>query len=214
MDRSRVAIVIPALNESLTIASVVEAVSQYGTAIVVDDGSTDGTALLALRAGALVVSHKKNRGYDAALNTGFEKAATSGMGIIITMDADGQHDPSLIQRFIDAIDSGADVVAGIRNRRQRMAEHIFAWYTRLRFDLRDPLCGMKAYRIDVYTKLGYFDSYGSVGTQLIIFAAMRNFRVEQIQLNIRKRQGSSRFGQVISGNLKILRAMLLSVKLK
>jgi len=211
MDRSRVSIVIPALNESATIADIVEAARIYGVLIVVNDGSMDNTAELAIQAGAVVVSHEKNRGYDAALNTGFKKAAEMGSEIIITVDADGQHDPSLIQKFIDAIDAGVDVIVGIRSYRQRFAEHLFAWYTQFRFGIKDPLCGMKAYRTTVYEQLGHFDSYGSIGTELMIFAAMNNYRVNQIPFDVRERSGQSRFGQMLLGNYKILRAMMHSI---
>jgi len=211
MDRSRVGIVIPALNESATILGIVEMVGKYGVPIVVDDGSTDATAELALRGGAVVVSHEKNRGYDAALNTGFQKAAELGSEAIITVDADGQHDPSLIQKFIEAVDTGAAVVVGIRSRRQRFAEHLFAGYTNIRFGIKDPLCGMKAYRISVYKARGHFDSYSSVGTELMIFAARNDYRIGQIPFDVQTRKGQSRFGQAFSGNYKIIRAMLLSI---
>lgn len=211
MDRSRVGIVIPALNESATILNVVEMAGKYGVPIVVDDGSTDDTAELAKQAGAVVVTHERNRGYDAALNTGFKKAAQLGSEVIISLDADGQHDPSLIQRFIDRTDAGAEVVVGIRSRRQRFAEHLFAWYTRIRFGIKDPLCGMKAYRTGVYETLGHFDSYGSIGTELMIFAAKKGCRFVQIPFAVRERKGQSRFGRILVGNYKIIRAMLLSM---
>jgi glycosyltransferase involved in cell wall biosynthesis len=210
MDRSRVAIVIPALNESPTIVGVVEAAAKHGVPIVVDDGSTDGTAALASQAGAAVVSHEHNLGYDAALNSGFKKAAELESEIIVTLDADGQHDPSLVNKFIDAIDEGFDVVIGIRSRRQRLAEHLFAGWTNFRFRIKDPMCGMKAYRTAVYKELGHFDSCGSVGTELMIFAARRGYRMGQIEFEARDRTGRSRFGQAITGNYKIIRAMLLT----
>jgi glycosyltransferase involved in cell wall biosynthesis len=210
MDRSRVAIVIPALNESPTIVGIVDAAAQYGVPIVVDDGSTDSTAALASQAGAVVVSHKSNLGYDAALNSGFKKAAELESEIIVTLDADGQHDPSLIGKFIDAIDQGVDVVAGVRSRRQRFAEHLFAGCTRFRFGIKDPMCGMKAYRTEVYKALGHFDSYGSVGTELMLFAAKHGYRLGQIEFDARERNGRSRFGQVITGNYKIIRALFLT----
>lgn len=209
MVRSRIGIIVPAFNESATIKSVVEAVKAYGEPIVVDDGSADNTAELAARAGAVVVSHDKNRGYDSALNTGFIKASELGVEIIITVDADGQHDPSLIQEFIYAIEAGADVVVGIRSRRQRIAEHIFAWYTRLRYGINDPMCGMKAYRKSVYDALGYFDSYGSIGTELMLFAATKGYQFRQISFVLRERDGNSKFGQMLLGNYKILCAMML-----
>lgn len=210
MGKYRVVIVIPALNEASTIAAIVEAVGKYGVPIVVDDGSADNTAELAQQVGAYLVTHESNQGYDAALNSGFKKASELGAEIIITVDADGQHDPSLIQKFIDVIDYGADVVVGIRSHQQRFAEHLFALYTWSRFGVKDPLCGMKAYRADIYKAQGYFDSYGSIGTQLTIYAAKNGYRIEQIEFNVRDRSGKSRFGQVLSGNYKIIRAMLLS----
>ena len=211
MDKYQVAIVIPALNESSTISSVVKAVKEYGVPIVVDDGSIDNTAEIALRSGALVVRHKENRGYDAALNAGFMKAENLGVQIIITVDADGQHNPSLVQNFIDAIDSGADIVVGVRSRQQRFFEYIFSWYASLRFGIKDPLCGMKAYHIKVYKELGYFDSYNSIGTELMIFALKKGYHLEQIEFDLQNRIDESRFGRIFSGNYKVVRAMILSI---
>lgn len=210
MDRSRVAIVIPALNESATIANIVETVKRYGMPIVVDDGSTDNTADLVILAGGILVSHECNLGYDAALNSGFRKASEIACEVVITMDADGQHDPSLINKFIEHIAAGADVVVGTRDVRQRLAEHVFGWYTRNRFGIYDPLCGMKAYKIRIYQLLGHFDNYGSIGTELVIFAAKNGCQIDQIPLQVKKRKGKSRFGQAILGNLKIFRALLHS----
>jgi glycosyltransferase involved in cell wall biosynthesis len=209
MDRSRVGIVIPALNESATIESVVKAAIVYGMPIVVDDGSSDNTSQLASDVGAFIVSHKQNHGYDFALDSGFKKASELGAEIIITVDADGQHDPSLIKKFIDKIDAGADIVVGVRDKRQRFSEHLFAWYANFRFGIKDPLCGMKAYRKVLYESLGHFDSYGSIGTELMIFAAKNNFKVDQVFIKVRERIGKPRFGQILSGNYMIMRAILL-----
>ena len=66
-------------------------------------GSNDSTVKLAKKYGAIVITHEKNYGYDQALNTGFKKAADLGMQIIISLDADGQHDPFLIKRFVNSI---------------------------------------------------------------------------------------------------------------
>ena len=211
MDRTRVGIVIPALNESATIAVIVEAVKKYGVPIVVDDGSTDNTADLAHHAGGVVVSHECNQGYDAALYSGFKKALEIACEVIITVDADGQHDPSLIYKFMERIHAGAEVVVGIRSARQRLAEHVFAWYTRCRFGIHDPLCGMKAYRSSVHQALGHFDAYESIGTELMIFAAKNGYRIDQIPFEVRDRLGESRFSRVFSGNFKIFRAMMLSI---
>lgn len=211
MGRLRVAIVIPALNEAASIEKVVIAASHYGMVIVVNDGSNDATANIALQAGAVVESHDVNLGYDAALNSGFQKAAEIGCDVIITVDADGQHDPSLIQRFVDKIESGADVATGIRNKHQRFAEYVFAWYTKFRFGLHDPLCGMKAYKLSVYQVCGHFDSFGSIGTELLLFSVQNGYKVAEVPFEVRDRIGESRFGRVLLANYKIFRAMLISI---
>ena len=212
MDRSRVGLVIPALNESVSIGSVVAGASQYGTVIVVDDGSTDGTGEIASLAGAQVVVHSTNRGYDAAINSGFARAASLGCEVVITLDADGQHDPHLIAKFIEMIESGVQLVVGVRSERQRLTEHLFAWYTRFRFGIEDPLCGMKAYRIAIYNGLGHFDSYSSVGTELMLYAATHGYSIRQVRFQVRDRVGGpSRFGTILRGNYRILRALVISI---
>lgn len=210
MVRCRIGIVIPAFNEALNIASIVKAVILYGIPIVVDDASTDCTAALAARNGAIVVTHEYNGGYDRALSSGFKKAAEMGLEMIVSIDADGQHDPSLLQRFIDEIDRGSDIVVGVRSRRQRFSENLFAFYTNSRFGIRDPLCGMKAYRMSVYKWTGHFDSYKSIGTELMLVAVRNGFIISQVEFSVRDRVGASRFGNIISGNYKIIRSLILS----
>jgi len=211
MDRSDVALVIPAYNEAASIARVIQGASVYGQVIVVDDGSRDDTAAVASEAGAIVVSHACNQGYDAALNSGFAKAGELNISAIITLDADGQHDPSLLIKFIDAIAAGNDLVVGERNRRQRFSEYLFSWYTDLRFGLKDPLCGMKAYNVRLYKALGHFDSYKSIGSELALFAFQNGWKTEQIYFQVKDRDGEPRFGRTFIANLKILRAMFLSI---
>lgn len=211
MDRSRVAIVIPALNEAATVARVVHAVAPYGQPVVVDDGSSDRTGELAREAGAEVVRHAANRGYDAALQSGFEAAAGRGFACILTIDADGQHQPHLIAEFVRAIDAGADVVVGVRDRRQRFGEHLFAWLGGRLWGVDDPLCGMKAYRASVYQALGHFDSYRSIGTELCLFAAQTGRVVIQLPVPTLDRQDHPRFGRRWVANLRILRALVLAL---
>ncbi|MBF0441951.1 MAG: glycosyltransferase family 2 protein [Oligoflexales bacterium] len=211
MERHRLAIVIPAWNESNTIAEVVRVASNYGIPIVVDDGSIDCTGEQARQVGAIVVIHQRNSGYDAALNSGFEKANAIGCRYVLTMDADGQHDPGVIHKMIEALEQGADVVSGIRDRRQRIAEHAFAWMTSLRWGLKDPLCGLKAYRLDLYRELGYFDSYRSIGTELLLFAVRNQKKIVQIAVKTKDRIDSPRFGNRLKGNIKIFRAIILSL---
>jgi glycosyltransferase involved in cell wall biosynthesis len=211
MDRSKIALVIPAFNEAASIAQVIKGALAYGHVIVVDDGSSDETPTVAAKAGATVVSHPHNQGYDAALNSGFKRASEMGFCAIITLDADGQHDPTLLVKFVAAITSGNDLVVGERNRRQRFSEYLFSWYTNLRFGLKDPLCGMKAYNIRLYRAMGHFDSYQSIGSELALFAFQNGWKTAQIYFQVRDRDGKPRFGRTIVANLKILRALFLSL---
>ncbi len=88
-------VILPAYNESGRIGQMVTKVLEYcKDVIVVDDGSKDQTANDAKSAGASVIIHEVNQGKGAALETGFRVAAERGFEFIITMDADGQHDPS------------------------------------------------------------------------------------------------------------------------
>ena len=207
MDKHKVAIVIPALNEQETIFSVVQSVKEYGIVIVVNDASQDQTNKEAKKAGAIVINHEINRGYDGALNSGFLKACELGCEVIITFDADGQHDPLNINEFIMLIDNGNDVVIGIRSNFQRASEYIFSWVSNFKWGIRDPLCGMKAYSSEVYKQLGYFSSYNSIGTELSIFSQKYGFKIAQIPIKVHDRAGKSRMGTRLSANIKILKAL-------
>jgi glycosyltransferase involved in cell wall biosynthesis len=211
MDRHRIAIIIPALNEAKMIERVVISALEYGIPIVVNDGSSDGTAGFAEAAGACVLSHDMNLGYDQALNSGFARASELGFKYVITMDADGQHDPGILSLFISELNAGADVVVGIRDKRQRLAEHVFAWVSYMKWGIRDPLCGMKAYRIDVYQELGHFDSYDSIGTELAIFAAKNGKIITQISVKTRERADAPRFGSRYLANTRIFEALWNSI---
>lgn len=111
----KVIALIPAYNEEATIAEVLKKTKPFVDGmIVVNDGSSDRTAQIAAGQGALVVSHVINRGLGAAIGTGFEAAKRLGAGVVVTLDADGQHDAHEIQKFVSAIEQGADVVIGSR----------------------------------------------------------------------------------------------------
>ena len=108
-------IIIPAYNEELTIGSVVALARKYGDVLVVDDGSADRTSEIARNAGAFVIKHETNMGKGAALRTGFEYALSMDYKIVVTLDADGQHNPDEIPVLLEPIVNGkADLVIGSR----------------------------------------------------------------------------------------------------
>lgn len=212
MGKYQVAIIIPAFNEKDTIANVVVAAKRYGTVIVVNDASTDDTKKVALKAGAILVDHQENLGYDGALNSGFKKASRLNFDVAITFDADGQHDAQLLQDYISLIEQGFDVVVGVRDKFQRFSEWVFSRVSSWRWKISDPLCGMKAYRMSLYRQLGYFDSYNSIGTELAIYAASRQDKIAQIDIRIKERKDRPRFGSGFRSNIIILRALWTSYR--
>jgi glycosyltransferase involved in cell wall biosynthesis len=109
--------VIPAHDEAPRIAAVVEAARAFLRVIVVDDGSSDATADVARAAGAEVIEQRPNQGKGAALRAGFRRALDEGAEAILTLDADGQHDPTEIPPFLAAwaVESRPDLVVGRRN---------------------------------------------------------------------------------------------------
>ncbi len=108
--------VIPAYNEEKTIGEILEKVKLFvNKIIVVNDGSKDKTAEMAGQCGVQVINHIINRGLGAALRTGFSAAARENADIIITLDADGQHNPEDIPKLIAPIKNNeADAVIGSR----------------------------------------------------------------------------------------------------
>ena len=98
----RTVALIPAFQESTRIADVVAAAHHHLAVIVVDDGSTDDTAELAERAGARVLRQSPNAGKGAALRAGFRALLAEDIDAVVTLDADGQHDPTEIPAFVEA----------------------------------------------------------------------------------------------------------------
>jgi len=107
---------IPALNAEKSIGRIVKkCLNHVDEVIVCDDGSSDNTATIARENGAEVISHEKNQGYGAALMTLFDQARKKDTDVMITLDADGQHDPNDIPLFLKKMkENKSDIVIGSR----------------------------------------------------------------------------------------------------
>src|SRR5262245_16423835 len=151
----RACAIVPAYEAERTVAAVVHDLLALGwEVLVVDDGSTDGTAKEAAAAGARVVAHPHNRGKGAALRTGMALARSEGFDVAVTVDADGQHPASEAAALIRADRDPHALVLGVRDlaaagapRANRISNKIsnfflslFAWRR-----LADTQCGLRRY---------------------------------------------------------------------
>ncbi len=179
MSGSRIAALIPAFNEAGTVADVVSGLhGVVDTVLVVDDGSTDGTAASARGAGAEVIAHTTNRGKGAAVRTGLARVLAGDYTYVLLLDADMQHLPHEAPRLIDAIAaSGADVVIGERmfNRKQMPASR----YQTNRIGSRalsafvgvpvgDTQCGFRLFRVAALRGLALSATGYEIETEMLI----------------------------------------------
>jgi len=185
-----ISLIIPAFNEEDTVADIVSLGKNYVDEIlVIDDGSTDRTALRAKIAGAKVISHSSNKGYLEALRTGFNRAAGS---VIVTMDADGQHDPCYIPRITEPILNGeADLVLASRKDHLPLWEKIITTLTRFRVQVSDATTGFRALRRNIATKMK-LKGKCPCGT-FVLEAAELGARIKEVEVEVQpRRKGASR----------------------
>jgi glycosyltransferase involved in cell wall biosynthesis len=206
----KIVAVVPAYNEENTINTVLCNVKKYVDEIVViDDASTDKTIKMVKKNYVTLIKHKKNQGYDKSLNDGFQEAVNRNATIIFTFDADGQHVSHDIPAIIAPIKNRqADIVVGIRPYKQRIAETIFSWYAKKSIGISDPLCGFKAYSVKVYETVGYFDKLNSIGTELMFNSYILGYKLQEVPINMNKREDIPRFGNIFRANLNIFIALI------
>jgi len=209
----RVLIVVPAWNEEGSIASVVQEVHRTLTGmdvLVVDDGSTDQTALRAREAGAVVARLPYNLGVGGAMRLGFRYAVERDYDTVVQIDADGQHDPAFVPQLLDRISAGADLVIGARfagvgeypargPRRWAMNLLSSALSHLAGTRLTDTTSGMRASSRPLMNLFAenYPVEYLGDTVETLAMAARRSFRIEQVPVAMRVRttgQPSQAFG--------------------
>lgn len=184
-------VVIPAFNEGRRIDSVLGNVKKVAENIlVVDDGSSDDTAAIAEAAGVEVIVLEENKGKGFALRKGCDVAVEKGAKQLVTLDADGQHDPSYIPRLVEKLDKGHDVCFTYRKRDKNMpwTRALGNWGLNLLMRVlfgkkpRDMLCGFIAYTEGAYKKLRWqADRYG-VETELTANCLRNNLDWAEVEI--------------------------------
>lgn len=201
----RVLVIIPALNEKASIGRVIAGIREAlpdADVLVIDDGSTDGTAALARASGAVAVSLPYNMGVGAALRTGFRYAARHRYDVVVQCDADGQHPAEHIPLLLDSLDQGSDMVIGSRFAVGDGHYHVEStrgaamWIiratlrvlTRRRFT--DPTSGFRAFSRPVVEEFAnsYPREFLSDTVEALLIACYAGYRVTEAPVSMLHRQ--------------------------
>jgi len=196
-------VLIPAYNEARTIGDIIKKIKALGfDAVVVDDGSTDGTARLAEAAGAFVMHHDANKGKGASLREGIRYALDKSYDSVVIMDGDGQHNPEEIRTFLrKAREKGSSFIVGNRMRdtetmpivrffTNRFMSLIISIICRQR--IPDTQCGYKFISRDALNRLSLAASRYDIETEMLIEASRAGIKIDSVPIRtIYKREESN-----------------------
>lgn len=219
-DPERVLVVVPAYNEELTIGSVVALAKKYGDVLVVDDGSMDRTSEIAREAGAVVIRHERNMGKGGALKTAFEYAIEKGYDVVVTIDADGQHNPDEIPALLRPVVSGeADIAIGSRylsesvKKRIPLYRRLGLWVlnkgTKLATEMEvDSQSGFRAYTVEFLREVRFNGSGYSAETDILVKAREMGFKVVEVPISVRYDVPNKHKKNPLSHGLSVLASVL------
>jgi glycosyltransferase involved in cell wall biosynthesis len=203
----RVAALVPAFNEAATIADVVRGVRpSVSRVLVVDDGSTDGTADEARRAGACVVAHAANLGKGRAVRTGLTHLLSGDFTHVMLLDGDMQHLPHEAPRLLDAARAtGADVVIGVRRfdpagmpasryHANRIGSRALSSFVGVPVD--DTQCGYRLFRADALRKMRLSARGYDIETEMLIKLRRLGGRVASIPVTAVYKGGRSKLRHI------------------
>ncbi len=206
--------VIPAYNEQGNISDIIKKTKKYlSNIIVVDDGSKDNTKESAEKAGAFVLKHIVNLGKGAALKTGCDFATKKGAKFIIVLDADAQHNPADIPRFIEKLNK-YDIVFSYRRLSDKMpfVLRFGNWFISnivsflYGISLKDTQSGFRAFSKDAYNKIRWDASDYSMESEMISRAGKQ--RLKYVQIPIQTIYSDKYKGTTILDGTKIVLNML------
>lgn len=199
----KIAIIIPAYNAAgtldLLLAQLLEFAPKHDI-MVIDDGSSDSTAEISKLSGVVLIIHPYNKGKGEALRSGFEQALKKGYEAVITLDADGQHDPRYIPSMIDIVDTGHwDIIVGSRRndfRRMSFARFLSNNITTVVVSLlsgrkiEDSQCGYRLVRRELLESIVLETDGYQMESELLIKAGRRGFSIGHVPIDV-KESGTS-----------------------
>ena len=213
--KKKIFAVIAAYNEEKHIGSVVNATKKYvDKVIVVDDGSKDRTKKMAEKSKAIVLRHLVNLGKGAALKTGCDYAVKNKADIVIAIDADAQHDPKEIPKFLEKI-KRCDIVLAYRKLNKSMPfvlkfGNLFINKTiNFLYDIKikDSQCGYRAFTAKAYKRLRWNASDYSMESEMI--AKMGKHKLSYTEIPIETIYSDKYKGTTIIDGIKIVFNLLL-----
>ena len=213
--KSKVFAVIPAHNEEKHIGNVVRQTKKYvDNVVVVDDGSKDRTKAMAEKSKAAVLRHIVNLGKGVAVKTGCDYAVNHNADVIVIIDADAQHDPEEIPKFLQNIKK-CEVVLGYRkpNKNMPLVLRFGNWFINkiIRFlygvKIRDSQCGYRAFTSEAYKKLRWKASDYSMESEMI--AKIGKHRLPYKEIPIETIYSDKYKGTTIIDGIKIVFNLLL-----
>jgi len=202
MRRDRTCILIPAYNAQNTLGNVLDEIRPLNIdTIVVNDGSSDGTRRIAEGSGARVLEHPFNLGKGAALQTGFRYVLDSGYETVITLDADGQHDPSEIPFLLRVYGSvKPDILIGSRAEGFDRMPFLRRFWNRLgaravarlcHSDIRDSQSGYRVIRTEVLGGMELTTLRFETELELLIKACKKGFGVLSVPIKVHRIDGTN-----------------------
>ena len=205
----KIGIVIPAFNEMYNIRKVImripKNISSLLQIIVVNDGSSDKTSQVVEDTEAILLNHESNIGYGAAVRTGFNYCIKQNMDVIVTLDADGQHDPIYLADIIRPIIEGeVDFTIGNRheveyiagNPYKKVFSKLMSGIYSLLFlkKISDPTNGFRAFSFRLLKNMEFESNYTI--TQEILFKIVPKYDIKQIPLKVHGRLHGNSFIRV------------------
>ncbi len=204
----KICVLIPSYNEARTIGHILRELRKRNlAAYVIDDGSTDDTALIAKLEGAVVVKHKKNKGKGASLREGFSHILKKDFEAVLIMDGDNQHEIDDINNFLKKMEeTNADIVIGNRMLdtasmpQARIYTNKFMSSLISRISGRyipDSQCGFRLIKKEVLQAVKLESSKYETETELVVKAARKGFKIESVPIKTVYQDEKSRINPIV-----------------
>ncbi len=215
----KISVLIPSYNEARTIGGIIRELKGKNLSVcVIDDGSTDQTALIAEKEGAVVIRHEKNKGKGASLRDGFCYALKGSASAVLVMDGDRQHDTADADNFFRKMDeTGADIVIGNRMLdtssmpvARKVTNRLMSFIVSKMcgHKMEDTQCGFRLIKRAVLENINLESSNYEIESELLLKAARKGFKIESVPVKTVYADEHSRINPVVDA----LRFIVLLIK--